>query len=280
MEEEKEKGEVEEEIQTDDEMEENYSEEKLKSRHFLWILGLIMGIPVIGMIAIYVISTPLVWKHRADTVRAAWYQIASIKNPNKRRKAFEKWMKKNGTTKLQQQTAGLYELLNRLPLELLDPENPVRHASFRWDQSTRLPSHTQIIMGEDVEGKQHRHHYHLNMKFETEKLFNVCETDLKLAAVQVKSSTDHPKNISGPTFESLLWLAALLRLDDEEHLQEAFAALDLDGDGYITAQDLAADGITDSQQIQILLDRADKDHDGKISFQEFKSSLAEELAAD
>lgn len=245
------------------------------------MLALILGIPIFGMGLIYVISTPLVWQHRADTVRACWFKIATIKNPQKRKRAFEQWMKENATELLIEQTDSLYVLLMHLPLELLDPTNPVKQAKFEWSKSTRFPSHTVVIMGEEVEGKQHRHHYHIDFQFDADKVFGLRETDLKLAGINVKFANDAPKHIKGPTFEALLWLTALLRLDDEEHLKEAFAALDIDGDGYITAKDLRARyEKVDPETLELLISRADTDHDGKISFQEFKNSLQEELAAD
>ncbi|XP_052762134.1 neo-calmodulin-like [Mya arenaria] len=61
---------------------------------------------------------------------------------------------------------------------------------------------------------------------------------------------------------------------EKEHMKTAFRVLDTNNDGYITADELkhaltgAGDHFTDTE-IANIIDRADKNHDGKIDYKEF-----------
>ena len=56
---------------------------------------------------------------------------------------------------------------------------------------------------------------------------------------------------------------------DEKELKDAFKAFDKDGSGYITAKELKAamkkmGGNVSDKDIQSMIDKADKDKDGKV----------------
>ena len=58
---------------------------------------------------------------------------------------------------------------------------------------------------------------------------------------------------------------------DEKELKDAFKAFDKDGSGYITAKELKAamkkmGGNVSDKDIQSMIDKADKDKDGKVGF--------------
>ena len=63
-------------------------------------------------------------------------------------------------------------------------------------------------------------------------------------------------------------------------LRSAFTLYDLDRDGYITAQELKSVMLSTGEDLsdkdaQVMIDMADADGDGRVSFEEFKRFLSD-----
>ena len=88
-------------------------------------------------------------------------------------------------------------------------------------------------------------------------------------------SLSHEPSRSRTVGDILGWLGFQ---SSENHLLEAFAKLDKNGDGYLSASELAESAISlgqnlTDQEVLELLREADTDGDGQVSFEEFKESV-------
>ena len=69
---------------------------------------------------------------------------------------------------------------------------------------------------------------------------------------------------------------------DEESIRKAFRAFDQDGNGYISAAELKEvmkelDEFSNNEDVQSIINNADKDGDGQVNYEEFLNSIKEEL---
>ena len=102
-------------------------------------------------------------------------------------------------------------------------------------------------------------------------------TEVELQKMLDKIDVDRNGTIE---FEEFLQLMSQEWIDPEVETREAFKLFDKDGDGYVTAMELkqvmAALGerLTDQQIIE-MMEEADSDKNGKISYDEFKKMMAD-----
>jgi len=98
-------------------------------------------------------------------------------------------------------------------------------------------------------------------------------TDSQLELLIKSVDLDGDGVISEPEFEKILKCRKKI-LKSEKAVAKAFAKYDVDGDGYITPKELretmlsVGENFTD-KEVQGMIDAADKDNDGRISYAEF-----------
>merc|ERR1712126_577645 len=69
---------------------------------------------------------------------------------------------------------------------------------------------------------------------------------------------------------------------DEDSIRKAFRAFDQDGNGYISAAELKQvmkdlDEFSNNEDVQDIINSADRDGDGQVNYEEFLNSIKEEL---